>query len=294
LLTANREQGIGVRATLLTRDAMRFRALSPWIAENAAITLLQGDITTFDFPAEPFTYVVHAATDSGGQQAAVTQRVLSASIVAGTERVLTLAKAKNARMLYVSTGAVYGRGTPVLNTPEDYPIPALPPESYESAKLAAEQVCLAYGVETVIARCFAFVGPRLPLDQHFAIGNFIAAALDGRTLEVKGDGSPRRSWMYMSDLAAWLWTLLVRGQAGHAYNVGSDAGYTVAEAARLVAATLAPELEMTIAGTPAESPTGGAVPNSYVPSVERARHELGLEITVPLSEALLRTEAWYR
>jgi dTDP-glucose 4,6-dehydratase len=294
LLAANCEMGplgLGARATVLTRDAARFRAQSPWIAEDPAITLLEGDVRSFEFPAEAHTHVVHAATDSGGAQSARTQESLAASIVAGTERVLAFAQQTGAkRLLYVSSGAVHGRSTSDAQTPETHPIPELPAGGYEAAKLAAERLCLAAPVETVIARCFAFVGPRLPLDQHFAIGNFIADALAGRAIQVKGDGSPRRSWMYMSDLAVWLWTLLAQGQSGRAYNVGSDAGCSIAEAAKLVAAALAPELPVEIAGV--ASPRGSI--NSYVPSVERARAELGLQVSVPLDEALRRTAAWHR
>jgi dTDP-glucose 4,6-dehydratase len=290
LLLANRQLSLGAQVTVLTRDAQRFESLSPWIANDAAVTLLQGDVANFKFPAELFSHIVHAATDSGGRQSAATPDVLAGSIVGGTDRVLSLARASGARLLYVSTGAVYGRSTTVLNTAEDYPIRELPTGSYEAAKLAAERACLASGVDAVIARCFAFVGPRLPLDQHFAIGNFIGAALEGRTLEVKGDGTPRRSWMYTGDLAAWLWTLLVRGHAGRAYNVGSDAGMTVADAARLVADTLAHELAVTVAA----SQVSGAPLNSYVPLIKRAQAELGLKVSVSLPDALRRTAAWYR
>jgi dTDP-glucose 4,6-dehydratase len=94
----------------------------------------------------------------------------------------------------------------------------------------------------------------------------------------------------MSDLSAWLWTLLACGEPGRAYNVGSDAGMTIAEAARLTAATLAPGLAVQIDGTP--DPTARL--NSYVPSIDRARDELGLDVTVPLDDALRRTAAWYR
>jgi dTDP-glucose 4,6-dehydratase len=290
LIRANRELELGARATVLTRDAAGFARRSPWIAEDAAITLLKGDVRGSAFPAAEHSHVVHAATDSGGRQQ---ESELAEEIVAGTRRVLAFAKATGAaRMLYVSTGAVYGRSTTVLQTPEDFPMPLLPHGSYEAAKRMAEELLLAEedGPEVVIARCFAFVGPRLPLEAHFAIGNFIGAAMKGEPIRVNGDGTPRRSWMYMSDLAVWLWTMLVRGEAGRAYNVGSDEAYTIAEAARLTAETLRPGLAVEIAGRPAL----GAAMNSYVPSVERAREELGLRVAVPLTEALRKTAEWYR
>ena len=300
MLVANHELGHGARATVLTRDAARFRRESPWIDGDAAITLLEGDVRSFPFPAERHSHIIHAATDSGGQQS---ESALAGDILGGTQRVLDFARhAATRRLLYVSTGAVYGRSTSLLHTPESFlaDAPPLALDSYEGAKRRAEELCLQRGtmgppvqdfpLEVVIARFFAFVGPRLPLDTHFAIGNFIGAAMAGQPIHIKGDGTPRRSWLYMSDLAAWLWTMLARGEAGRAYNVGSDEGYSIAEAARLTAATLAPGVPIQIAGTP----VAGAPLNSYVPSIERARTELGLNVTVTLADALRRTAAWYR
>jgi dTDP-glucose 4,6-dehydratase len=306
LLHANRELDLQLKVTVLTRNADAFRANSPHITSHPAITLLEGDIATFAFPTGPHTHILHAATDSGGRQSTQSPEQLAASILAGTQHVLDFAHATAAtRLLYTSSGAVYGRSTQLLHTPETYPIPTLPPHSYESAKLAAEDLCLQHpDLNPVIARCFAFVGPHLPLDQHFAIGNFLNAALKNETLHIKGDGTPRRSWLYTADLAIWLWTLLTHGQPSRAYNVGSDDGMTIAEAARLVTKTCHPEASrggspkdlllepppIQIDGTP--NPT--APLNSYVPDITRARTELGLQVTIPLPEALRRTAAWHQ
>jgi nucleoside-diphosphate-sugar epimerase len=308
LLHANRELSLNIRATVLTRNAAAFRAKSPHIADDPSITLLEGDITTFAFPAQrpAHTHILHAATDSGGQQASRTPEALYEDILAGTRRVLDFARHTGARrLLYTSTGAVYGRSTTLLHTPETYldtHAPTLPPHSYEAAKRAAELLILehttiaplepqlAFPTEAILARCFAFVGPHLPLDAHFAIGNFIAAALAHQPIHIHGDGSPRRSWLYMADLAIWLWTLLTHGDPGRAYNVGSDQGMTIAEAASLTAATLHPNLPIQIDGIP--NPT--APLNSYVPSVARAQDELNLQVRIPLDEALRRTAAWHQ
>ena len=297
LLHANRKFDLNIRATVLTRSAATFHAKSPHIASDSAITLLEGDIRTFTFPADPHTHIVHAATDSGGQQANRPAYELAESILAGTQHVLRFAQRTGAtRLLYTSTGAVYGRSTTLLHTPETYsgaPDPLLLQSSYDEAKRMAEHLCIAYSANTqlepIIARCFAFVGPHLPLDQHFAIGNFIGAALANKPIHIKGDGTPRRSWLYMADLAIWLWTLLTDGQPNRAYNVGSDEGMTIAEAARLTAATLNPTLPIQIDGVPNPS----APLNSYVPDITRSRNELGLSITVPLTESLRRTAAWH-
>ena len=303
LLHANQRLSLEVQATVLTRNVTAFVEKSPHIARNPAITLFAGDIRAFGFPAECHTHILHAATDSGRQQAESAPYALAESIIDGTRRVLQFARHTGAtRLLYASSGAVYGRSTTLLHTPESFsgaPDPLLLQSSYDEGKRMAEHLCVAYAhgtpLEAVVARCFAFVGPHLPLDQHFAIGNFIRAGIHNQPIRINGDGSPRRSWLYMSDLAVWLWQLLARGQANRAYNVGSDAGYTIAEAARITAATLRPAeqgdsaLPIEIAGEIRPD----APLNSYVPNVNRARAELGLQVTVPLEAALLRTAAWH-
>ena len=300
LLYANRELDLNIRATVLTRNAATFRARSPHITNDPAITLHEGDIRNFTFPADTPTHIIHAATGSSGQLHAYQ---IAETILDGTRRVLQFAKQSGTtRLLYISSGAVYGRSTMLSETPETCtgaPDPLLPQSSYDEAKRMAENFCITYSINTplqpVIARCFAFVGPHLPLDRHFAMGNFIGSALRNEPIHIQGDGTPRRSWLYMADLAIWLWTLLASGQANRAYNAGSDEAYTIAEAAALTATTLRPDMQggstlpIQIDGKP-----GSVAPlNSYVPAIDRARQELGLQVTVPLAEALRRTANWH-
>src|SRR5262249_20977994 len=125
---------------------------------------------------------------------------------------------------------------------------------YGEGKRLAEMIGVLYSrrysVECTIARPFAFVGPYLPLDRHLAIGNFLAACLAGRSVQIRGDGTPLRSYLYAADLAIWLWTILVRGQSGRAYNVGSEDAISIADLAVTVRGLLNLRLGVTVAGTP--------------------------------------------
>jgi nucleoside-diphosphate-sugar epimerase len=141
-----------------------------------------------------------------------------------------------------------------------------------------------------IARCWAFCGPHFPLDEHFAIGNFIADVLAGRRIQIQGDGTPRRSYLYAADLSVWLWTILLRGPALTPINVGSDRDLSILELAQTVAATLNPQIEIRVA----REPVPGAMPGRYVPCVDRARELLGLCQTVALEESIRRTAGWHR
>jgi dTDP-glucose 4,6-dehydratase len=181
--------------------------------------------------------------------------------------------------------------------PEDYagaPDPLDPLTTYGQAKRASEFLCAVFGrkhgIETVVARCFAFVGPHLPLDADYAIGNFIRDALRGGPIQVNGDGTPRRTYLYAADLAVWLWTILFRGESGCAYNVGSDADLSIRELADEVRKVVAPQAEVQIAQTAAP----GKPAERYVPDIARARTELGLDIWISLPDAITRTAEWYR
>jgi len=296
----NRTLGLGSRATVLTRDPAKFRTKCPHLASDPAITLVAGDVRDFEFPAGEFRFVIHAATEASAKQAAEEPQEMLSTILAGTERTLKFAAQCGARkFLLTSSGAVYGRQPPKLtHVPESYDGTPDPGNVYAEGKRAAESMCVdfqrsaeAKGVkfEAKIARCWAFCGPHLPLDAHFAIGNFIGDVLAGRSISIAGDGTPRRSYLYAADLAAWLWTILFRAPALLAINVGSPRGVSILELAEIVAATLAPTTEIRVA----QQAVPGATPARYVPSVERAERLLGLRETVGLEEVIRRTAAWH-
>ena len=286
--------------TVLTRSCTKFLEDYPEFLNHPWLSFHNGDILDpLSLPKrQEFTHVFHAAADSThGPKLQPLDRYRQ--IVDGTRNLLDFTVATGARrFLLTSSGAVYGPQPPDLPAlPEDFvgsPTLANPANAYGLGKRAAEHLCALYqdahGLETVIARCFAFVGPDLPLDVHFAIGNFIRDALSAEAITVASDGTPLRTYLDQADLAHWLLTLLEQGRAGQAYNVGSDEVVSIAELSHLVRDLLAPDKPVRILG----QATDTAGRNRYIPDIRKAQQELGLTVTVPLAEAIRRTGEFHR
>ena len=284
--------------TVLSRDPGGFLARHPEFAAQPWLRLHTGDILEpATLPANtPFTHVLHAAADSTlGPRLTPLQRYTQ--IVDGTRHLLDYAAAHRIpRFLLTSSGGVYGaQPQDTAQMPESHhgmPDPLNAQHAYSVAKRCAEHLCALYaqqhGIQTVVARCFAFVGRDLPLDAHFAIGNFIRDALGAPGITVSGDGTPVRSYMDQRDLAHWLDVLLRKGQTGQAYNVGSDAAVSIAELAHRVRDLLAPGKPVHVEATAAAA-DAGSFRNRYVPSIAKARSELGVELRYTLEDAVRET-----
>jgi dTDP-glucose 4,6-dehydratase len=291
---ANDQLNLDAQMLVLSRNPDSFKTRYPHLAEASCVRFHQGDVRNFDFPREQFDFIIHAATDASAQLNAENPLLMVDTIVEGTRRTLEFARHCGAkRFLLTSSGAVYGKQPPGLShLPEDYsgaPDPTEPSSSYGEAKRLAELLCSIYqkqyDLEITIARCFVFVGPYLPLDIHYAIGNFIRDGLAGGPIYVAGDGTPYRSYLYAADLAIWLWTLLFRGEPGEAYNVGSEDDISIMDLAYEASAAFPNSPKVVIA----KSPVPGRPAERYVPSVKKAREGLELDSWIKLDEALQKT-----
>jgi len=290
---------LDARITILTRSPEAFAHKCSHLVSDPAVSLHAGDVRTFVFPFGEYRYVIHAATESWARQSEEAPLEMLSTIIAGTERTLEFAATHGTeKFLLTSSGAVYGRQpADITHVPEDY---AGAPDSlssrsvYAEGKRVAELLCSIYGkrtgMECKIARCWAFCGPHLPLDQHFAIGNFIGDVLAGRSIQIQGDGTARRSYLYAADLMIWLWTLLLKAPPLVPFNVGSARDVSILELAQIVAATLNHEMGIHVM----QQSVKGAAPTNYVPCVDRAGEVLGLHEMTTLEETIRRTAAWYK
>jgi len=270
---------------ILSRNSEKFIGEFPELRSVKRIEFLQGDIRDFELDNENFDYIFHGATTAGS---VVFDDETQSVIIDGTKHILEFARRnkKLKNFLYISSGAVYGNDN---REPVNEDFLCNPVTVYGKSKLEAERLCIESGLPCCIARCFAFVGEYLPLDAHFAIGNFIRDCLDNRPIVIKGDGSPLRSYLYAGDLAQWLWTILLNGKNGEAYNVGSDFSVSIAELSSIVRKVAGTDNEIRVL-----TPPSGAKPQCYVPDISKTNRELGLKVETSLEKAIKRTIDFYK
>jgi nucleoside-diphosphate-sugar epimerase len=277
LLQADLKFNLNLKITVLTRD---FKNIEKIPAKTVSLNVIQGDIRTCKFPEEKFDYIIHAASD-----VLATIKPLENLEVAylGTKRLCEFAESSAVKcFLYISSGAVYNKTW--NGNPESLNVAS----TYNIGKLLSESICCSgfWSYKIKIARCFAFVGPFLPFNIHFAIGNFIQNAILGQKIIIKGDGSPIRSFMYATDLVNWLITILISGNNLTSYDVGSDQGISIYELAKLV---------NSITGNKSGIEILGKVNTShdiYLPDITKALAELNLSIHTYLELAIQKTVDW--
>ena len=269
-----------VKITLLSRDPERFDCACPHFRNNLHLTFLKGDIRDFPYPPGRFDFIIHGATDADAVMIREQPEEMYSVIVDGTRRLLDFAsRFPTARLLFLSSGAVYG--------PQPETIPFLPETDrgipgnvYGKGKLIAENDCLNSDTTCCIARCFAFSGTYLPLNRHYAIGNFVADVLAKRPILVKGDGTTIRSYLDSRDLVRWLLALLLNAPDREIFNVGSDRPVTIRELAEMIR-----RISGTVHPVLVQKEWNGLALDRYVPDVSKAK-SFGLKQFISLEHSI--------
>ena len=202
---------------------------------------VKGDVTDYKFMKNVFTgveYVFHLAAEARLQPAIKNPIEAVYKNCVGTTTVLQCAREAGVkRVVYSSTSSGYGYNEPpnVETQPDDCLNP------YSVSKIAAEKMCKMYsdlyGLETVVLRYFNVFGERSPTRGQYApvIGIFQRQRDAGEPLTIVGDGTQRRDFIYVGDVARanYLASMMpgVRDHLGEVFNVGSGVNYSVQEIA---------------------------------------------------------------
>ena len=280
----NNNHALNVTLTILSRSPEIFAKDYPHLANHDHFTFIQGDVRDLSDINTRYDLIIHAATDASSELNKSEPELMRSTIMDGAQAICDLAKRVNChRILYTSSGAAYGpQPDNMTNMSETFVNNPLfnHNDAYASAKLESEQYFQKHtSCEVMIARCFAFAGPYLPLCGNYAFGNFIQDEMNHRDIVIKGDGSAIRSYLYAADLVVWLLRILSSGVDRDIYNVGSNHAISIKELAKKISSDT-----IKVMGKSEQNK------NVYLPSVEKALSELGLQENYTIAQMVHKTK----
>ncbi len=303
LAQANETQNLNLKVHVLSRNPERFISEHPYLGSQKGWVFFPGDIQTFSFPSGVrYDWCIHGAASASAKLNAEAPLQMFNEVFLGTRRCLEESeKANIKRFLFLSSGAVYGKqpenivhvDESFLGGPNVLSLGSAYAEGKRAAEFLVSQIGRQTGIETIIGRAFAFVGPFLPLDTHFAIGNFILSCLKNETIHIRGDGTPLRSYLYASDLSGWLLTLMAFGKDQNAYNVGSEKEHSIRDLADCVSKVAKTHLNRTIDVIVSGKPQSDKPREIYCPSTQKIKKEFNVKEEITLSEAIEKTFNWH-
>lgn len=264
---------------VVSRDPDRFLYEHADFPFASYINFIKGDVSSFRLPKFELDYLIHMATTAAGETYAGEDQLKKIELLyKGTKNTLENAIANGVKkVLFTSSGVAYGpAGGQLLS--EDMlqaPMTTLTSSALGEGKRLAEYLIAYYafkaGYQYSIARCFSFYGPYLPLDIHYAIGNFVRDALQKPEITINGSGHELRSYLYIAD--AWVWLLkLLAVCDGEIYNVGSSKAISIGDLATQIRETLSPEKDLKFLGLTQE--IGNFTRNIYVSNNDKIRSKL--------------------
>jgi nucleoside-diphosphate-sugar epimerase len=225
------------------RNSQRASLLFGAYWDNARFHFIEHDVCNPLTLDTDFHYIIHAASNASPnffQQSPV--EVMKSNLTGLCNLVEYGMKHQLQRMVYVSSGEVYGEGDGSIFTEQSSGyIDILSPRAcYPSSKRAAETLCASYcqeyGADIVIARPCHTYGPHFTENDNRVYAQFIRNALKGEDIVMKSKGEQYRSWIYVVDCAAAILLLLTKGTSGEAYNVANaESNITIFQLAQKIA-----------------------------------------------------------
>ncbi|HEY1810197.1 MAG TPA: NAD-dependent epimerase/dehydratase family protein [Acidobacteriaceae bacterium] len=302
LLYLNETAHAEVRILALVRNPERAMRRLGHVADRPDVSMVVQDVRE-EYRGERVDFIIHAASQASPRFYGEDPVGTFEANVLGTRRMLEVARNSGSEgFLFFSSGEVYGRvekpEIPVKETDYGYLDPLNVRSCYGEGKRAGETLCTCwhaqYGIPARIVRLSHTYGPGMDLSDGRVFADFVADVVAGRDIVMKSDGSARRPFCYLADATAAFFMVLLCGEEGGAYNVGSDVETSVLDLAETLAG-LFPERHCRVIRKAREGR------DQYMPSTIAGGHfdlarirALGWKPTTGIEEGFRRTVLSYQ
>ncbi len=286
LLFLNREFNLRIELTLATRDLHSARTKFKYLGKDV-LNFIQLDLGKFgSIPMQGITHVIHGATSSTKKSGSEDFVQVFNSTVIGMKSILNSKWDPKLppKIVHLSSGAVYGRTNQEITLESEVVLKTdSASTNYARAKVEAELILTEAISERLIVganpRLFAFFGPGLVMNEHFAIGNFLDDAINKRKISLLGSPQTTRSYMYPTDLVTWILNVLIN-PLNQTIHIGSENAISMLQLAETIN-RLTNNKGISISNPRAEI-------NHYVPSTTKTRGAYGVKEVVTLEDGLTR------
>lgn len=272
---------IKTKIYVITRNKNNALANIP-VLSNAIFDLIEFDfLHGSDFKCTiKCSYILHMAATAAHETFSGISQIKKYQLLVNSTNFITklITNMPIKRVVFVSSGIAYGDVVKYSEGSFGVINHLDPSSSLALGKVTSEyilkNICDKTNTELKIARCFSFISKFLPLDIHYAIGNFVKAAIDGKDIIIRGDGKDIRSYQHVEDAVAWISYLMTNKNAPLILNIGSDKSISIENLAFLVKRLVNQNCEVVIQNK--NPPIDNRRRLSYVPCLDLA-YDLGLE-----------------
>jgi dTDP-glucose 4,6-dehydratase len=293
----NDDLGCNLRIDLIGRSGVAWQAAHEHLKRGDIRVHAVDARSPIDLPRDTTMVLFAAGIADPRVQASDPHRVFETNILCLNNTLAAASRLEDIhRFVNISSGLVLGSGLPsralaetdlgLLDFTKSHNL-------YAETRRAAESLAGGYASQHRLplstARAFTFLGPYQPLDAPWAVNNFIRDSISGNDIRIHGDGAARRSYLYGSDVAGWLLSLLLKGADGQSYNIGGTEAVSHAEAANLVAALAVPTPKLVYTRQSREEGRH----HDFFPDVSNTMKRLGVQSTFGLGMAIERAMQWH-
>lgn len=252
LACLNRVKNLNITILALVRNPAKAEAIYGSLLNRGDLNLVVCDLTRPEELAGavkvPVDYILHGAAVTSSKVMVERPVETIRTAIAGTRNILELARSQQVKsIVFLSSMEVYGRMNttePVTEKMQGYVDPLAIRSDYPLSKRMCENLCAAYhseyGLPVRIARLAQTFGAGILPGENRVFAQFARSVMNGTDIVLHTQGTSEGNYCYTADTVRGLLTILLKGQAGEAYNVvNEDTHTTIAAMAELAAAKLA-------------------------------------------------------